>query len=88
MECEPQDVEQRPPLLRCALTDQNKDSPIALCLTGGALWGSVDYRRGEIQLLAETFSHLFEPSPWVVTVDDASQEAQALADVVQIAPLN
>jgi PAS domain S-box-containing protein len=61
-------------------------SPIALCLTAGALGDSVDSRRSEIHLLAETLSHLSEPIPPVHAVDDAPQKAQAFADIVTIPP--
>jgi hypothetical protein len=63
-----------------------KNSPIAFCLTAAALRGSVDHSRSEIHLLAETLSHLFEPSPRVDAVDDSPQKAQAFPDVIPIAP--
>src|SRR5215467_10145588 len=70
----------------CVATGDSGDiSPIALCLTAR---GSIGRGNGTIELnpLAETFSHLFEPHPRVGVVDDASQEPQAFADVVPIAP--
>src|SRR5215469_4562151 len=70
----------------CVATGDSGDiSPIALCLTAR---GSIGRGNGTIQLnpLAEALSHLFEPSSRVHAVNNAAQKAQALADVVSIAP--
>ena len=61
--------------------------PITSCLTVLAVIGrSVGHRGSQLHLLAKMLSHLFEPRPRVGAVDDASQEPQAFAGVVPIAP--
>lgn len=65
--------------------DSGDISPIAVCLT--ARWAIGRGNGGiELNLLAKMLTHLFEPRPRVGAVDDASQEPQAFAGVVPIAP--
>lgn len=47
--------------------------------------GSVGRRGRGICLLPQALSDLFEPSPWVRAVNNASQKTQALPDIVPIA---